>query len=134
MFLNFYIYLYVLQVVVCPFVLFLLTLVLSALLRSTDSDYSFGIFKPFFPKFYFSTLVTAHITIPHEHVKTSLAEIIHKTWIATLQYNSFGSRINTYRRQNGSGNESRPLHFSLLCFHVPVFYRTCKVWLSRSAL
>ena len=69
---------------------------LSALLRFTDSDYPFGIFKPFYPKFNFSTL---HITIPHEHVKTSLAEIIHKTWLATLQDYSFGSRINICRRK-----------------------------------
>ena len=31
----------------CPFVLFLLAIVLSGLLRYTDSDYSFGIFKLF---------------------------------------------------------------------------------------
>ena len=34
--------------VVCPFVLFLLAIVLSVLLRYTDSDYPFGIFKLFF--------------------------------------------------------------------------------------
>jgi hypothetical protein len=38
---------YVLLIVVCPFVLFLLAIVLSVLLRDTDSDYSFGIFKLF---------------------------------------------------------------------------------------
>ena len=32
---------------VCPFVLFLLTIVLSVLLRFTDYDYHFGIFKLF---------------------------------------------------------------------------------------
>ena len=32
-------FMYVLQIVVCPFVLFLLTIVLSVLLRHTDSDY-----------------------------------------------------------------------------------------------
>ena len=37
----------VLQIVVCPVVLFLLTIVLSVLLRFTDSDYPFGIFKLF---------------------------------------------------------------------------------------
>jgi len=31
----------------CPFVLFLLAIVLSVLLRFTDSDYPFGIFKLF---------------------------------------------------------------------------------------
>ena len=34
-----------LQIFVCPFVLFLLAIVLSVLLRCTDSDYPFGIFK-----------------------------------------------------------------------------------------
>jgi hypothetical protein len=34
---------------VCPFVLFLLVIVLSVLFRYTDSDYPFGIFKLFFP-------------------------------------------------------------------------------------
>ena len=33
--------------VVCPFVLFLLVIVLSVLFRYTDSDYPFGIFKLF---------------------------------------------------------------------------------------
>ena len=37
---------YVLLVVVCPFVLFLLAIVFSVL-RFTDSDYPFGIFKLF---------------------------------------------------------------------------------------
>ena len=37
---------YVLLIVVCPFVLFLLAIVLSVL-RYTDSDYPIGIFKLF---------------------------------------------------------------------------------------
>ena len=36
---------YVLLIVVCPFVLFLLAIVLSVLLRYTDFDYLFSIFK-----------------------------------------------------------------------------------------
>jgi hypothetical protein len=40
-------YVYVLQIVVCPFVLFLLAIVSSVLLRFMDSDYPFGIFKLF---------------------------------------------------------------------------------------
>jgi len=35
------------EIVICPFVLFLLAIVLSVLLRYTDSDYLFGIFKLF---------------------------------------------------------------------------------------
>jgi len=35
-------------IVVCPFVLFLLAIVLSVLLRYTESDCPFGIFKIFF--------------------------------------------------------------------------------------
>jgi hypothetical protein len=47
----------VLQIVVCPFVIFLLTIVLSVLLRFTDSDYPFGIFKLFLIPFkYFLSL------------------------------------------------------------------------------
>jgi len=38
---------YVLYIVVCPFVLSLLAIVLSVLHRFTDSDYPFGIFKLF---------------------------------------------------------------------------------------
>ena len=40
-------YVYVLEIVVCPFVLFPLVIVLSVL-RFTDSDYLFGMFKLFF--------------------------------------------------------------------------------------
>jgi hypothetical protein len=39
---------YVLPIVVCPFVLFLLAVELSVLLRYTVSDYPFGIFNLFF--------------------------------------------------------------------------------------
>jgi hypothetical protein len=39
---------YALLIVVCPFVFFNLTIVLSGLPRYTDSDYPFGIFKLFF--------------------------------------------------------------------------------------
>jgi hypothetical protein len=38
---------YVLSIVVCPSVLFILAIVWSVLLRYTDSDYTFGIFKLF---------------------------------------------------------------------------------------
>ena len=38
-------YVYVLVIVVCPFVLFLLAIVLSVVLRYTDSDYTFDIFN-----------------------------------------------------------------------------------------
>jgi len=38
---------YVLLIVVCPFVLFLSVIVFSVLLRFTDSDYTFGFFKLF---------------------------------------------------------------------------------------
>ena len=38
----------VLYIVVCLFVRFLLAIVLSVLLRFTDSDYPFGIFELFF--------------------------------------------------------------------------------------
>ncbi len=40
-------YVYILQIVVCPFVFFLLAIVLSVLLRFTDSDDLFGFFNLF---------------------------------------------------------------------------------------
>ena len=40
-------YMYTLQIVVCSFVLFRVVIVLSVLLRYTDSDYPYGIFKLF---------------------------------------------------------------------------------------
>ena len=45
------VFLYILLIVVCPFVLFLLAIVLSVLLRYTDSDCPFGIFKLFLKRF-----------------------------------------------------------------------------------
>ena len=42
-------YVYVLEIVACPFVLFLLVIVLSVLLWYTDSDCPFGIFILFLP-------------------------------------------------------------------------------------
>jgi hypothetical protein len=52
------------EIVVCPFVLFLLAIVLSVLLRYTDSDYPFGIFKLFF---YFNEI--AKNTILSEQIR-----------------------------------------------------------------
>jgi hypothetical protein len=40
-------YVYLLKIVACPFVLFLFAIVLSVLLRYTNYDYPFGIFKLF---------------------------------------------------------------------------------------
>jgi hypothetical protein len=40
-----YLFIHVLQIVLCPFVLFLLAIVLSVLLRYADSDYHFRIFN-----------------------------------------------------------------------------------------
>ena len=45
-----------------PFVLFLLAIVLSVLLRYTDSDYHFGIFKLFLPIFLICIAVTLILT------------------------------------------------------------------------
>jgi hypothetical protein len=49
---------YVLLIVVCLFVLFLLAILLSVLLRFTDPDYPFGIFKLFY---YLFSLYTEHL-------------------------------------------------------------------------
>ena len=41
--LDLYLYVYVMYIVVCPFVFFLLAIVLSVLIRYSDSDYLFGL-------------------------------------------------------------------------------------------
>ena len=54
---------YVLYIVVCPFVLFLLAIVLSVDLRYTDSAYPFGIFKLFlYSKINSKKLMTRFLT------------------------------------------------------------------------
>jgi len=53
-----------LKIVVCPFVPFLLAIVLSVLLRFTDSDYSFGTFKIFL-KFWCMALESDQYRIKH---------------------------------------------------------------------
>jgi hypothetical protein len=45
-------YVWFFLIVVCPFVLFLLAIVLSVLLRYTASDFPFGIFKLFLIKYF----------------------------------------------------------------------------------
>ena len=76
-------YVYILQIVVCPFVLFLLATVLSVLLRFTDSEYPFGIFKLFFLPYYkckaTSIIVNAYTTpiatkiVNYKHVLQDLS-------------------------------------------------------------
>ena len=61
--LNLQFYMYVLQIVVCPFVLFLLAIVLSVL-RYTDSDYSFGIFKTLLLRHIYLTLLKKYAPLP----------------------------------------------------------------------
>jgi len=53
---------YVLYIVVCAFVIFLSAIVLSVLLRFTDSDYLFDIFKLFLALIYvLYVIVTSYI-------------------------------------------------------------------------
>jgi len=53
----------ILWIVVCPFVLFLLAIVLSVLLRYSDSDYPFDIFKLFLA---FSIVSLLSLYFPHK--------------------------------------------------------------------
>jgi hypothetical protein len=63
----------------CTFVLFLLAIVLSVLLRYTDSDYPFGIFK-LFPLqcfyFYYVVLKLGDICIVFEDLLTSIVGLM----------------------------------------------------------
>ena len=58
---------YVLLIVVCPFVLFLLAIVLSVVLRYTDYDYPFGIFWPLCCLFFFAIriMITPLVSFGH---------------------------------------------------------------------
>jgi len=55
-------YVYALFIVVCPFALFLLPIVLSVLLRFTDSDYLFGIETSLTPPLFLDVPVPSHET------------------------------------------------------------------------
>jgi len=57
-------------------ILFLLVILLSVLLRYTDSDYSFGIFKLFFPTQKRQSLPQSYWSLPSD----SSVEEIAKTW------------------------------------------------------
>ena len=58
----------VLQNLLCPFVFFLLAIVLSVLLRFTDSDFTFGIFQLF---------LWGHPTLMHHLLQSSMLFMIH---------------------------------------------------------
>ena len=74
--------------VVCPFVLFLLAIVLSVLLRLMDSDYSFGIIH---------SLPTIYIFF---HLKRTL------DYINLIQHNIFGSgRVSCLSGTNQINND-----------------------------
>jgi hypothetical protein len=60
---------YVLLIVVSPFVLLLLAIVLSVLLRYTDSDCSFGIFK----------LEATEPRVPIGYVEVNTSKILRST-------------------------------------------------------
>ena len=63
----------VLLIVVCHFALFLLAIVLSVLLRYTDSDCPFGIFKLFLCYFF----------VTSSHYQTILPDLAHDKYIFT---------------------------------------------------
>ena len=67
---------YVLLIVVCPFVLFHLAIVLSVLLRYTDSDCPFGIFK------LFSLRISYSDKFPNNVSKSTPGMRVHGTELA----------------------------------------------------
>ena len=75
---------YVLWIVVCPFVLLLLAFVLSVLLRYTDSDCPFGIFKLFFKEMN-HIIYRRNITYIHEqttdYIYNQIIFMFQLTWI-----------------------------------------------------
>ena len=90
-------YVFVLQIVVCPFVLFLLAIVLSVLLRYTDSDYHFGIFKLFLVYSFLNSVqnflllngFTPHLL--HNVVYFVSMKIV---WYSSIRFRMFNSTFN----------------------------------------
>ena len=70
---------YILYIVVCPFVLFLLAIVLSVLLRYTDSDYPFSIFKLFVQKRRKTKQKHNTICVEHHYAQANINNV-NKTW------------------------------------------------------
>ena len=71
---------------VCPFVLFLLVIVLSVLLRYADSDYSFGIFK----------LFLSHSMGPKTLISSSKINIKHTNLSSTIRPHTITQITTTY--------------------------------------
>ena len=63
------------KIVVCPFVLFLLAIVLYVLLRYTDSDYPFGIFKLFLRKILDIIIQLRRVCVENKYVFLSVETI-----------------------------------------------------------
>ena len=90
------------QIIVCPFVLFLLTIVSSVLLPLTNSDYPSGIFKLFFVMVnhgkdlpllsIVSSRVSPHCTIINKKYK--IANHPDKTFVLLTVMNLFDIMIN----------------------------------------
>jgi hypothetical protein len=70
---------YVLQIVVCPFVLLCLVIVLSVLLRYTNSDYAFGMFKLFIDMSLHSDTLSSALA------NQSLLFLFNVAWLAEKQ-------------------------------------------------
>ena len=79
---------YVLLIVVCPFVLFLLAIVLSVLLRYTDSDWPFDIFKLFL-------IYRVKCTVIHslQYIKKKNIELGRRSYVMKVINNN--SKTNT---------------------------------------
>ena len=100
-------YVYVLYIVVCPFVLFHLAIVLSGLLRFTDSDYPFGIFKLFF--------------------RLSYSQL-RSTFFPCMIYHVFFIMSSTIGASNGAGNANHSgVTEFILGFHVAQSFVLCFV-------
>ena len=66
---------YLFQIVVCPFVLFLLAIVLYVFLRYKDSEYPFGIFKLFLRKILDIVIQLRRVCVVNKYVFLSIEPI-----------------------------------------------------------
>jgi len=74
---------YVLSIVVCPFVLFLLAIVLSVLLRCTDSDYSFVLSKQIQHVHYMYYPISCHSVLCRDSLEEGYTE---DNWFPITNY------------------------------------------------
>jgi hypothetical protein len=93
-----------LEIVVFRFVLFLLAIVLYVLLRYTDSDYPFGIFKLFLRKILDIVIQLRRVCLVNKYIFLS---------VETIDQSIFDDNINGSFNTKGKTTISKNIHIEL---------------------